>query len=188
MVVPLPLPLPPGTIAEELQSKWHGVVRIPDARSNKLDNTMKQVSQAAARSKLFSNHSVRAIAITLWPNAGIPNLHINARSCHRNEQSLVNHNNRPSATQLTNCSDILPRSMADTVPHYSINIHNQIHRNQIEPRFMGSLFSNCSINTVHVHLRSDSNSSHWSFDLCVNLYNYHLISMLTKDFASAHLS
>ena len=58
---------------------------------------------------------------------------MNARSVHRNEQSLVNHNNRPSATQLSNCSDILPRSMADTVPHYSINIHNQIQRNRSSP-------------------------------------------------------
>ena len=69
---------------------------MPAARS-------KQVRQHDERtellSKLYTNHSVRATAITLWSNAGIPNRRIMAISGYRNEQSLVNYINRPVQLQ-----------------------------------------------------------------------------------------
>lgn len=37
---------------------------------NKLDNMIKSISEAAKLSKVYTNHSVRATAITLWSNAG----------------------------------------------------------------------------------------------------------------------
>ncbi|KAL9964780.1 hypothetical protein ACROYT_G028465 [Oculina patagonica] len=40
---------------------------------NSLDTMMKNISQAASLSQLYTNHSVRATAITVWSNAGIPN-------------------------------------------------------------------------------------------------------------------
>lgn len=39
---------------------------------NKLDVMMKSISKAAKLSKIYTNHSVRAAAITLWSNAGGP--------------------------------------------------------------------------------------------------------------------
>ena len=73
---------------------------------NKLDIMMKSISEAANLSKIYTNHSVRATAITLWSNAGVPNRHIMAISGHRNEQSLAHYNTMPTTFQLHNCSDI----------------------------------------------------------------------------------
>ena len=67
---------------------------------NKLDNMMKEISQAAQLSRFYTNHLVRSTAITLWSNAGVPNRHIMAISGHRNEQSLAHYNTRPSTAQL----------------------------------------------------------------------------------------
>ena len=74
---------------------------------NKLDSMMKEISQAAQLSRIYTNHSVRATAITLWSNAGVPNRHIMAISGHRNEQSLAHYNTRPSTAQLLHCSEVL---------------------------------------------------------------------------------
>ena len=77
---------------------------------NSLDSKMKNISEAVSLSHPYTNHSLRATAITFWSNAGIRNRHIMAISGHRNEQSLAHYNTRPSTTQLRNCSDVLSRS------------------------------------------------------------------------------
>ena len=74
---------------------------------NKLDSMMKEISQAAQLLRDYTNHSVRATAITLWSNAGVPNRHIMAISGNRNEQSLAHCNTRPSTAQLLHCSEVL---------------------------------------------------------------------------------
>lgn len=43
---------------------------------NKLDVMMKSTSEAAKLSNIYTNHSVRATAITLWSNAGVQNRHM----------------------------------------------------------------------------------------------------------------
>ena len=51
-------------------SKWNYEVWF-DARpigGNKLDGMMKSISEEAKLSKMYTNHSVRATAITLWSN------------------------------------------------------------------------------------------------------------------------
>ena len=78
---------------------------------NTLDAMMKSISEAASLSQIYTNHCVRATAITLWSNAGIPNRHIMAISGHRNEQSLAHYNTRPSTSQLRNCSEVLSKSL-----------------------------------------------------------------------------
>ena len=80
---------------------------------NSLDSMMKNISKAASLSKLYTNHSVRATAITLWSNAGIPNRHIMAISGHRNEQSLAHYNTHPSTSQLRSCSEVLSNSLVN---------------------------------------------------------------------------
>lgn len=68
---------------------------------NKLDNMMKTISEAAKLLKVYTNHSVRATAITLWSNAGIENRCISmAISDHRSEQILEYYNTRPSISQM----------------------------------------------------------------------------------------
>ena len=49
----------------------------------RLGTMMKEISEAAGLSKKYTNHSVRATAITLWTNAGLTNRHIMAISRHR---------------------------------------------------------------------------------------------------------
>ena len=74
---------------------------------NKLDDMMKENSQAAQLSRVYTNHSVCATAITLWSNAGVPNRHIMAISAHRNEQSFAHYNARPTTVQLLHCNEVL---------------------------------------------------------------------------------
>ena len=66
----------------------------------KLGTMMKEMSEVAGLSKNYTNHSVRATAITLWSNAGLPNRHIMAIFGHRNEQSFRSYNACPSSAQL----------------------------------------------------------------------------------------
>ena len=65
---------------------------------NKLDNTMKSISEAAKLLKMHINCSVGATVITLWSNAGIQNCHIMAISGRCREQSLVHYNTWPSTS------------------------------------------------------------------------------------------
>ncbi|XP_068737168.1 zinc finger MYM-type protein 2-like [Montipora capricornis] len=127
---------------------------------NKLDNMMKEISQAAQLSRVYTNHSVRATAITLWSNAGVPNRHIMAISGHRNEQSLAHYNTRPSTAQLLHCSKVLSSHIqvstalvsveqsTHTAARSAIVVENQ----QLRPMSCNfdSIFSNCSIQNVQV--------------------------------------
>ncbi|CAH3033946.1 unnamed protein product, partial [Pocillopora meandrina] len=79
---------------------------------NKLDGMMKEISKLASLSRIYTNHSVRATAITLWSDAQVPSRHIMATSGHRSEASLKSYNTRPSSEQLRACSDILSGAMS----------------------------------------------------------------------------
>ena len=78
---------------------------------NKFSTIMKQISIGAGLSKKYTNHCVRATAITLWSDSCVPARHIMSISCHTNEQSLASYNRRPSTSQLKNCSDILSHAL-----------------------------------------------------------------------------
>ena len=71
---------------------------------NTLGSMMKEISKAAKLSKTYTNHCVRASAITLWSEAGLASRHIMKVSGHKSEQSLKHYNDRPSTAQLRNCS------------------------------------------------------------------------------------
>ena len=95
-----------------LKRSSQSAVRFFSIRSQMLDlkNMMKKISEVAGLSTIYTNHSIRVTAITLWSNAGVPNRHIMSISGHRNEQSLAHYNSRPSISQLQNCSDVLSRA------------------------------------------------------------------------------
>ena len=80
---------------------------------NKLLTMMKDISSAAGLSRIFTNHSFRATAITLWANAGLTNREIMAISGHRNESSLQSYHNMPSAQQLRKCRNVLTVALGD---------------------------------------------------------------------------
>ena len=78
---------------------------------NALATMMKEISLGAGLSQKYTNHSVRATAITLWSNANVPSRHIMSISGHTNEQSISSYNSRPSVNQLKNCSNILSNAL-----------------------------------------------------------------------------
>ena len=79
---------------------------------NRLAGMMKEISKLASLSRIYTNHSVRATAITLWSDAQVPSRHIMAISGHCSEASLKNYNTRPSSQQLRACSDILSGALS----------------------------------------------------------------------------
>ena len=80
---------------------------------NKLSAMMKDISSAAGLSRIYTNHPVRATAITLWANAGLTNREIMAISGHRSESSLQSYHNMPSVQQLRKCSNVLTVALGD---------------------------------------------------------------------------
>ena len=123
---------------------------------------MREISEEAQLSTVYTNHSVRATEITLWLDAGLENRHIMAISGHRNEQSLKSYNSRPSSTQLRQSSDIFSRSLfsnasfqigfndkqpARLFSHVTSTCQNtpMYHRSNFD-----KMFSSCSIGTVNV--------------------------------------
>ena len=78
---------------------------------NTLGSMMKEISIKAMLSKVYTNHCVRATAITLWSEAGLSDRHICHISGHRNPNSLQHYNSRPSSTQLRKCSDVLSSAL-----------------------------------------------------------------------------
>ena len=122
----------------------------------KLGTMMKEMSEAAGLSKKYTNHSVRAMAINLWSNAGLSNRHIMAISGHRNEQSLRSYNTHPSSAQLQHSSDVLSTALTSTsVLSTSAQIHPQAQISQSAQSFyrnapFTNMFSGCSIGSVQV--------------------------------------
>ena len=148
---------------------------------NKLDGMMKEISKLASLSRIYTNHSVRAAAITLWSDAQVPSRHIMAISDHRSEASLKSYNTRPSSEQLRACSDILSGAMSggprqpnspnavtssgnplaavnSTVVHSQNNTAQQFVKYQ--PQALSSLFSNCQVNNIQVFMGHDSAGFH----------------------------
>ena len=74
---------------------------------------MKEISAEAGLFRTYTNHSVRATAITLWANAGLTDREIMAISGHRNEASLRSYHNQPSVNQLRKCSDVLTVALCE---------------------------------------------------------------------------
>ena len=81
---------------------------------NKLSTMMKDISSAAGLSRIYTNHSIRATAMTLWSTAGLTNREIMAISGHRNKSSLKRYHCRPSVNQRRKCSDVLACALGDS--------------------------------------------------------------------------
>ena len=140
---------------------------------NTLANMMKKISEVAGLSTIYTNHSIRATAITLWSNAGVPNRHIMSISGHRNEQSLAHYNSRPSISQLQNCSDVLSRALTVTEASYArssssvqstvrVSCPSQQEGNSAPSniaREVAPFFKDCSIQNVQFVFNSSENHS-----------------------------
>lgn len=134
---------------------------------NALANMMKTICKAAGLSRIYTNHSIRATAITLWSNAGVPNRHIMSISGHQNEQSLAHYNSRPSISQLQNCSDVLSRALSSpssscastassavqSTVRESSQSCQEINPSQVA-REAASIFQHCTIENVQFVFKS----------------------------------
>ena len=140
---------------------------------NNLANMINKISEVAGLSTTYTNHSIRATAITLWSSAGVPNWHIMSISGHQNEQSLAHYNSRPSISQLQNCSDVLSRALAVTEASYTrssssvqftvrVNCPSQKERNSAPSniaREVAPFFKDCSIQNEQFVFNSSENHS-----------------------------
>ena len=137
---------------------------------NKLGGMMKALSEAAKLSQVYTNHCVRATAITLWSDAGLSNRHIMSISGHRNENSLRSYNARPSSNQLQLCSNVLSTALNPAEQQLQIQQQNlppalspnavtvpsqNIFSRHDERVTFASMFSGCQIGNVHVNLGRD---------------------------------
>ena len=140
---------------------------------NKLDGMMKSISEEVKLSKMYTNQSVRATAITLWSNAGVQNCYIMAIAGHRSVQSLLHYNTQPSTSQLRTSSEVFSRSLtSDRYESFvvtAINIQKEVQENSIivstatekTTSGFGSFFNNCTFLNVHVTLRSNFSHTCW---------------------------
>ena len=78
---------------------------------NKLEDMMKIMSKGANLSQVYTNHSVRASAITVLSDANVPDRHIMFVSEHSSEQSNSHYSARPSAPQLESVSDTISNAL-----------------------------------------------------------------------------
>ena len=60
---------------------------------------MKTISVGAKLSQIYTNHSVRASAITMLSDANVPDRHIMFISGHSSEQSVAHYSPRPSVSK-----------------------------------------------------------------------------------------
>lgn len=125
----------------------------------------KSISEEASLSKVYTNHCVRATAITLWSNAGISNRHIMAILGHRSQQSLVSYNSRPSTSQLHNCSQVLSRAFSSSINNHSqpSEVSQQTMSFQTKQVATKSLFGDCSIQKLQIVFNSSSSEIESSF-------------------------
>ena len=98
----------PKPKAQETDSVWY---ENSPLGVNALAKMMKEISLGACLSQMYTNHCVRATAITLWSDAEVPSRHIMSISGHANEQSIASYNSRPSVKQLKKCSNILSNAL-----------------------------------------------------------------------------
>ena len=148
---------------------------------NKLAGMMKDISKLASLSKMYTNHCVRATAITLWSDAQVPSRHIMAISGHRSKASLKNYKARPSSEQLRACSDILSGALSgrpqqsqqpsfpdavtsrNLLPINPTVVHSRNTAQQFvkyQPQALSSLFSNCQVDNVQVFMSHNSAEIH----------------------------
>ena len=135
---------------------------------NKLGNMMREISQEAQLSRIYTNHSLRATAITLWSQASISSRQIMAISGHRNEQSLKHYNDRPSENQLQECNNVISEALGDQSPNSRrdvlMPITNQSSQLSLEfgseraMNFSG-LFTSCKFGDVHINFQKPPDGS-----------------------------
>lgn len=143
---------------------------------NTLGSMMKEISIQAKLSKVYTNHCVRATAITLWSEAGMADRHICHISGHSNTTSLQHYNSRPSVSQLRQCSDILSSALeanqqtqqlqeqplselqvpatATTPEACQTTAKSSYNSAFVRGEILGGMFNSCSIQSIQINFNS----------------------------------
>ena len=66
--------------------------------------------------QIYTNHSVRASAISMLSDANVPDRHIMFISGHSSEQSKAHYSSRPSVSQLESVSDAISNALENQQP------------------------------------------------------------------------
>ena len=93
---------------------------------NKLGEMMKTISVGAKLSQIYTNHSVRASAITMLSDANVPDRHIMFTSGHSSEQSIAHYSSRPSVSQLESVSDTISNAPQNRQPQSFIQLSKRL--------------------------------------------------------------
>ena len=126
---------------------------------------VKDISEAAALSKIYTNHCVRATSITLCSNAGFTNLHIMSISGHRNEQSLQRYNRRPSTSRLKHWSEVLSEALGNEASHPDHHLAVQQKR-AVESFQLQATSTSCSNTNRPIRLLLKSRI-YWTLAACL---------------------
>ena len=105
---------------------------------------MPTLSRKAGLSQVYTNHCVRALAVTALHTAGIEGRRICQLTKHKNESSLAHYVSGSSSAQKRECSEILsgsligeqPRSSSTLVQHQNSTITNSAAANSAHFRLM----------------------------------------------------
>ena len=130
------------------------------ASTRTLGNMMREISAKAMLSKVYTNHCVRATAITLWSEAGLSDRHICHISGHRNPNSLQHYNSRPSSSQLRKCSDVLSSALQEanqsaqesSSAQESFSAQESSTSTITRNEMLGGMFSSCNIHSLSVQI------------------------------------
>ncbi|XP_071512103.1 uncharacterized protein KIAA1958-like [Diadema antillarum] len=82
---------------------------------NTIGNKMREISEKAGCSQVYTNHSLRATTCTVLDEAGFPNRHIMSVTGHRSESSLK-HYSRTSDKKKKLMSEALANEMSENAP------------------------------------------------------------------------
>ena len=80
---------------------------------------MKRISECAALSKVYTNHSVRATAITIMYQCGVDTKQICKVTKHKSEESLKHYIDGQSSAQKRQCSNVLSSAFSIGQPSAS---------------------------------------------------------------------
>ena len=122
-----------------------------------LGEKMKKISKEANLSKCYTNHSIRATAVTILDNSGFEARHIMALSGHRNEASIQSYcrtdisTKRRMSETLTTARDIQCEMRSDEAPPNQQQLSPVLSLSQEEIHIQNSVtkhfnFFNCNVN------------------------------------------
>ena len=121
-----------------------------------LNTLMKKISEEANFSTIYTNHSIRATAITLLDSAGLEARHIMAVSGHKAESSIRSYS-KTSNDIKRKMSDTLSSASSLKKSKVSFNFGSEVYKN------LGDDENTTNANVISKHVQENKQSSTFSF-------------------------